>query len=131
MPFLLIKLLYHLKTFSMLNNNDGLNLNDQYEGTHSSLGDLEGEQQTSSSDATSSDLEGQTSNPKSESSVNEQDNNEEANLDADKADKNRNMATSYHDNQRRTTTRANEANDPLDTGSGGLSAGGVKSATDL
>jgi hypothetical protein len=70
-------------------------------------------------------------NPKSESSANEQDNQAQPNVDAALADKNRNIATSIHDNFRETNTRANEANDRLDTGSGGLTSGSTKSATDL
>jgi hypothetical protein len=105
----------------MLENNQGYNLNDQYDDVDD----------TRSSLSNNDELNDEQDNPVSQSSANEQDNDkEQPNLAADVADKNRNIATSFHDNTR-TTGRANEADDRLDTGSGGLSAGGVKSATDL
>lgn len=117
----------------MTENIQDQNSNDQYDKTKSTLASSEGKQQKDSL-AESDELDeinNPTDSPKSQSSVNEQDNDETKNQAATtSADKNRNIATSYHDNTR-TTGRANEADDRLDSGSGGLSAGGVKSATDL
>ncbi len=120
----------------MTENTQGRNSNDQYNKTKSNFASTEGEQQNDSL-AQSDELDEldeineRKDDPTSQSSVNEQDNDETKNQSAtSSADKNRNIATSYHDNTR-TTGRANEADDRLDTGSGGLSAGGVKSATDL
>jgi hypothetical protein len=117
----------------MTQNIQGQNSDDRYDKTNSSLGDIEGEQQKSSlADDESDGVYDQQDNPLSQSSVNEQDNDDQSKNHSatSSADKNRNIATSFHDNTR-TSGRANEADDRLDTGSGGLSAGGVKSATDL
>ncbi len=114
----------------MTDNTQGHNSDDRYNKVSSSLGNIEEEQQNDS--LTESNSVDQQDNPLSQSSVNEQDNDDQSknNTATNSADKNRNIATSFHDNTR-TTGRANEADDRLDTGSGGLSAGGVKSATDL
>ncbi|MEJ7828539.1 MAG: hypothetical protein WKF91_10095 [Segetibacter sp.] len=114
----------------MTDNTQGPNSDDRYNKLSSSLGNIEEEQQNDS--LTESNSVDQQDNPLSQSSVNEQDNDDQSEKHAatSSADKNRNIATSFHDNTR-TTGRANEADDRLDTGSGGLSAGGVKSATDL
>ncbi len=117
----------------MTENIQGQNSDDQYNKTNSSLGRIEEEQQNSSLSGNDEldEINDQSDNPLSQSSANEQDNDQPKNQDATtSSDKNRNIATSYHDNTR-TTGRANEADDRLDTGSGGLSAGGVKSATEL
>jgi hypothetical protein len=115
----------------MIENNLGHDLSDQYDttkNTNSSLGSTEEGQQLDSS-VDKGDLNDEEDNPMTQS--NEQDNDKSKNpADTTSADKNRNIATSFHDNTR-TSGRANEADDRLDTGSGGLSAGGVKSATDL
>jgi len=109
----------------MTDNTQGRNSDDRYNKLSSSLGDIEEEQQNDS--LTESNSVDQQDNPLSQSSVNEQDHDDQSESPAatSSADKNRNIATSFHDNTR-TTGRANEANDRLDTGSGGLSAGGVK-----
>jgi hypothetical protein len=117
----------------MIENNSGRDINDRYDNDNdninASLGNTEGQQQKFSS-ANRDDLNDEEDNPLTRST--DDDNEEGRKQDATKiADKNRNIATSYHDNRRVTSRRANEANDRLDTGSGGLSAGGVKSATDL
>jgi hypothetical protein len=104
------------------------NLGSNTENPNSSLGSTEEEQQLDSS-VNMGDLNDEEDNPMTQS--NEQDNDKsDNNADITATDKNRNIATSFHDNTR-TSGRANEADDRLDTGSGGLSAGGVKSATDL
>ncbi len=117
----------------MTENIQGQNTDDRYNKVNASLGRIEEDQQNSSLSGSDEldEINDQQDNPLSQSSANEQDNDETKNQDATSiADKNRNIGTSYHDNTR-TTGRANEADDRLDTGSGGLSAGGVKSATDL
>ncbi len=117
----------------MTENIQGQNSDDRYNKPKSSLGSVEGEQQNASlADSEIDEINDQADNPLSQSSANEQDNDEQSKNQSgtSSADKNRNIATSFHDNTR-TTGRANEADDRLDTGSGGLSAGGVKSATDL
>ena len=114
----------------MIDNNSGRDVNDQYDNdnANSSLGRTEENQQNYSS-SSRDNVNDQEDNPLTRSS---DEDNDGGNQDATNvADKNRNIASSYHDNRRVTSRRANEANDRLDTGSGGLSAGGVKSATDL
>lgn len=100
-------------------------VNDQYndDDINSSLGNAEEGQQNYSSDNDDVD--------ETQENASQDDENDGTKKTAtNAADKNRNIASSYHDNHR-VTSRANEANDRLDSGSGGLSAGGVKSATDL
>jgi len=134
MGFSIVNIIHSFKNIAMTENIQGQNSDDRYNKTKSSLGSVEGEQQNSSL-ADSDEIEeinDQADSPLSQSSANEQDNDEQSKNQSatSSADKNRNIATSFHDNTR-TTGRANEADDRLDTGSGGLSAGGVKSATDL
>ncbi len=117
----------------MTENIQGQNSDDQYNKTKSSLGSIAGEKQKDRlADDEIDEINVQQDNPMSQSSANEQDNDDQSKNQSatSSADKNRNIATSFHDNTR-TSGRANEADDRLDTGSGGLSAGGVKSATDL
>lgn len=111
----------------MIHNNQGQNRSDQYndaDDVNSSLGNAGQEQQNQSSGV--DDTIDEQDNPLTQSSDDDESKEQSA---TNATDKNRNIATSYHDNQR-ATSRANEATDRLDSGSGGLSSGGVKSATD-
>jgi hypothetical protein len=113
----------------MTDNSNSQNSNDRNKHTESSSDSFD--EAVLNTSGKLGNVDEQQDDPKAESSANEQDNQEQPNLAADKADKNRNIASGIHDNFRQTPGRANEANDRLDTGSGGLSSGGVKSATDL
>jgi hypothetical protein len=126
-------IIHSFKNIAMTENIQGQNSDDRYNKTSSSLGDIEGEQQKSRlADDEIDEINDQDDNPLSRSSANEQDNDGPSKNQSatSSANKNRNIATSFHDNTS-TSGRANEADDRLDTGSGGLSSGGVKSATDL
>jgi hypothetical protein len=113
----------------MTDNSNSQNSNDKNKHTESTSDSFD--EAVLNASGKLGNVDDQQGNPKAESSANEQDNQEQPNVALDEGDKNRNMASGIHDNFKQTSGRANEANDRLDTGSGGLSAGGVKSATDL
>lgn len=106
---------------SQTNQNNPGQVNDD-------LGNSEMDQQLQSSQ--SSDTSEQADNPLTHSS--DDDDANESNAARNAADGgDHDAANTYRDRNRGTSTRANEASDRLDSGSGGLGSGGGHSAGEI